>query len=1324
MAVQSIICPRCKKMTPPGTAYCPRCGEALDPKITAELQWLVTILRDLDTLIAGDQGDKTVADLHEEYYTRYQELRRAPWLRDAEATRPAPASSTTATTSEGIPPEPDAALPPETPAAPPLVSRAHMSVRAPIPAPAVPSASAGPVFSWRAFAADQAIAIMAYLGGFLALVATLTLVVSKGANLPTLTLSIVSLVYLSFGAAGFSLRGIKRLRTVSRVYLAVFALMTPLVALAIYRYGLQSLNFPVAGMLCISAVYASIVYLGLAVQTRFATYAYLGWTSLIVAALSILPWIHADLQWWVFTLGVTTLVLIAPFYLRHIPFVTLLVEPAMHLAALATLPTVMGVQVFGTIALTQLVDHAAFSTIWIVGGALALGACVLVPITAGWRYTVPAWRPRQQDAVIDTVDGFNSVFFAEAVVGVAIWIVTNQNVQTNRPIAVVLAATALTEFGLALMLYLRQRQRRVLRYFLETLAVGLASAGAFIVLGERDPNWPLIIALSAALVITTGAALINGAWWLLASGFFLTLWYYALAPALLSTDYVAVHRAGFSFVLTLVLWIAALVAGLHARSRRFVVPFYMVALGNALFTCLLLPSHDALYQTEIMLTFTAASFSAGLFEQEPLFGNMATGFFGVLAAIPFMVNDANSLHGCFLAVGLALAALGVRRAWGRVWALAPYVIALWAVVIAASHTSFDPLSSPDWSASGLSFTAWFLLGFAALMYGVALWEGKSLVTIVPAALAFWALFLVPSDVASVLLVFALIAGGAAARQWRGRGWGAALQAAATASSVTVTIQLTNLGPDAPNWQVAFLLALAGAAYLVAIQEREPLLSALAVVYLLAATALLPEPDHLLSTLVLTFLLAAFGAIARLPPLRERVRRTWAYAPYAAAIGASIFAWQRVVPFGAGKMELLLLVFAAVAYLLVVLEREPLAASVPLFYALASVGVQPDAHARLTLALGFGALGLLVGRVVGIRWSWLFYAVASFAAATTTLSSINAAGFEAVALLLLAALAYLIAAVESRPDVLAVALALGALALGAETSALDLPMWAGSLAFAALGWLYALGALLWRAIPWLRPRTIGWWTSRPDQMQPTRWRYPAVTGILIHLAGGLLMTTGAALAALSAPNGFKIQDPETLTAALTLLALAGMLALLAWRARSQLALLAQQPWFHLALYLAGELAALAITWGARWLGADNPQAFVLAPGSYQLLVGAFLPADRQVPHARRIGQFASLAGALLLLLPTLYQTFTEPGLTAQLIYGFIVLAESLIIIGLGVGTRLRLLILVGSAFVGIDALSSASLAIRSGVNIALVVFMLALMLIVTATWLSLHRSDTG
>ena len=725
-----------------------------------------------------------------------------------------------------------------------------------------------------------------------------------------------------------------------------------------------------------------------------------------------------------------------------------------------------------------------------------------------------------------------------------------------------------------------------------------------------------------------------------------------------------------------------------------------------------------------MLTFTAAAFSAGLLEREPLFGNTATSFFGLLAAIPFVINDANGLPASFLAIGLALAALGVRRVWGRIWALAPYVIALWAVIVAAIHASLAFVSIPDWSASDLPFTAWFLLFFAALAYGVALWESKYLVTAVSAALAFWALFLVTSDIASVILVFALIMAGAVARWWRGRWWGVALQIAAGGSSVTVTLMLTNLGSIAPTWQVAFLLALAVAAYLVALQEREPALSALAVVYTLAAAILLPRPDNLLPTLVLTFALVAFGAALRLPSLRKRVRRFWAYAPYAAAIGASMLATQRITPFDADNVEMLLLVFAAVAYVLVALEGEPLAASVPLLYALASVAVQPDMHALLVLALGFGVLGLLVGRVVGVRWSWTFYAAASFAAAATTLNGVRDSNFEALALLILAALAYLIAAVESRPDVLPVALILGGLALGEGINAFAWSMWAGILAFAALGWLYTLGAWFWRAIPWLRPRRFIWWASRPDQVQSARWRYPYVTGVLVHLVGGLLITADAALGAVFAPNGFKIQDPETLAAALALLSLAGMLALLSWRARSQLALLAQRPWFHLVLYLAGELAALAITWGARWFGADNPQAFVLAPGSYQLLVGAFLPADQQVPHARRIGQLASLAGALLLLLPTLYQTFTETGLTAQLVYGFVVLAESLMIIGLGVGTHLRLLILVGSAFVGIDALSSASLAVRSGVNIALVVFILALVLIITATWLSLRRSDSG
>ncbi|HEU5369526.1 MAG TPA: hypothetical protein VFU69_13725, partial [Ktedonobacterales bacterium] len=681
-------------------------------------------------------------------------LRRAPWLRQAPAQptgRPAPAAPAAPVgqapadaRSEFIPPAPAAPQPP-------VVSRAQSSVRPPAPQPAAAMAAAaaamaaptpapaaapaGPVFSWRAFAAEQAIAIMAYIGGFLALIATLTLAISTGQNLPTLALIVIALVYVSFGAGGFGLRRVERMRTVSRVYLAVFALMTPLVALALYRYELQSLNVPAAGMLCISAVYATIVYLGLAVQTRFATYAYLGWVALIVAALAIIPWFHIDLSWWVFDLGVTTLALLGPHHLRQHQRPGILAEPATQTAALATVPVVIGVQALGIIGLTQTLVPGAFPTIYIDAGALALGACIQVPITAGWRLTAPSWRPRQQAAIIDTIDGFNAVFFAEAVGGVTIWLANLQgNVPLDvvaRPVAISLAVTGICEYGLAWALYRRQPQRRGLRVFLEALGVVLAGGSAVIVLGDAPPNWPIIIALSAALVVSVGAAIIDGAWWLLVGGFFLMAVYYRLALVVLPPEQVRPNEATLYFALALALWVAALAVGLAARGRRFVAPIHVVALASALYSLLFLGGHDALYQTELLLVFTAAAFSAGLREREPIFGSVVTGFFGALAALPLALNDADGLHISLLALGLALAALGIRRLWGRVWALAPYAIALWAVLIAAGTITAFGLREPDWSASGLPFTAWFLLFFALVAYGVALWERQPLATIVP-----------------------------------------------------------------------------------------------------------------------------------------------------------------------------------------------------------------------------------------------------------------------------------------------------------------------------------------------------------------------------------------------------------------------------------------------------------------------------------------------------------------------------------------------------------------------------------------------------------------
>ncbi len=194
------------------------------------------------------------------------------------------------------------------------------------------------------------------------------------------------------------------------------------------------------------------------------------------------------------------------------------------------------------------------------------------------------------------------------------------------------------------------------------------------------------------------------------------------------------------------------------------------------------------------------------------------------------------------------------------------------------------------------------------------------------------------------------------------------------------------------------------------------------------------------------------------------------------------------------------------------------------------------------------------------------------------------------------------------------------------------------------------------------------------------------------------------------DSFSPSSPDTLAITVALLATGALFAasgrLDGWRA----------GW-----YAAGELLALAITWQARWFGADNLQFYVLAPASYHLLIGALLPNDKRVRYAATLGGLASLTGALLLLAPSLYQAFTSG---QELVYGTIMTLEALVVVLIGLGLRMRALVMIGAAFVGIGAIRGAMLAISDGAPIALIIGAVALLLIGAATWLSLHtRRDT-
>lgn len=1301
-------CSRCHNLSPLGTRYCPHCGEAVDPALVAELRQLYERVRALDGLIADGQGGRTVSELREEITARYLAMRQPPGQ---------PAATATITTT---PAQPLAAEPVTQPAAATAV-RAIPPVAAVVVAPAAAGAGAGgealrtrsleprgPVFSWRAFVADQAIAIMAYLGGFLLLVATLSFIVGGWQVLGDLVkLAAVCAVYLVFGALGVALRRSARLATVGRAYLGVFALMTPLVALAAYRFALQGLGLPVAGIVCVSAAYAAVIYLALGWRTDFAPYTYIGWTAFLVSGLAIVPWADASREWEFFALAALALALLVPQQLRRLPVAAALALPAMQLATLATAAAALGTEVVGLALIGNASPADVTTRSALSPAAFALASCMLIPLAVLWSRTLRTLDTPADAALTDLSDWSIAAFAAQAVAAVAIW-----RQADARTMAMLLAALALAKLGAAMLLRRRAEDRVAPRRGIEILAAGLATVGAGIVWGGAAPNWPLIAALSAGAVVLLGVALIEGMpWWALAAGLFLSLDYYQIVAALTSgpslhpTDTVfgaSIVTSSYAATFALALWLLALGLSFAPRTRRYAAPAYLTALGNALYTLPFLPSYSNAYITVILTTFALAAVLAGWREGWRVAGGLATGFFGVLAVLPYTTDSDG--HAVALAMLAAAAlALAVRRLLGRGWAVAPYIVGLWAALLGGLHLTgaagIPAVSTTTARFAGVSFAAWALLGVALLAVVAALWE-DALAAMAPAALlALWAQLAAGDHKAAFVLALVMVGAGVVSRVVRNGEWAITWYLAALAGSAVAVLGLRDLGPDGQIWQVAELGAFALLAYLIAVLERAAAASLLAVLYAAAATYLFPGAAPLVPTLVVVGAAVALGLA-----ISSRFGGRWALALYLVAAQASIFAVVRAIPSGAGVVEALLLIFAAVAFLVMAVEREPLAGFAPALYAAAAVVAQPDAHALLPLALSLALLGMAVSRVAGIRWAWPWYAAAAVAAGFTAILGEPAPGFEALALAALVVVAYAIAWLESRADLLPLPLVLGVLAVAAGARALSWTEWQTLLALAGLAWVYVLSERVWSLLPGLRRRGDAWWAALMEQA-PAAWSDPRVAGGWIHLWGGVLLGVAVSAVALAAEGSFAARAAATETVVLAFVALAGMLGYLA-----------RTPRLHVLWYVAGELVALAITWQVRWLGADNLQAFILAPGSFQLVVGALVPSDARLGHPVRAGQVFSLLGALILLLPTLSQSFSAD---PTWVYALALAAEALLIAGAGVGTRSRLLVLTGSLFVGAAALRGAVLAVDSGVPIALVIAALALLLMGGATWLSLR-----
>jgi hypothetical protein len=292
----------------------------------------------------------------------------------------------------------------------------------------------------------------------------------------------------------------------------------------------------------------------------------------------------------------------------------------------------------------------------------------------------------------------------------------------------------------------------------------------------------------------------------------------------------------------------------------------------------------------------------------------------------------------------------------------------------------------------------------------------------------------------------------------------------------------------------------------------------------------------------------------------------------------------------------------------------------------------------------------------------------------------------------------------------VAYTFAALAVSAAARAFGWDAWQATLAFAALAWVFELSRPGWARIPWLRERDTLWLMGlgRASDAERAVWRDTRRAGQRIARGAAMLTAIGAVVGGWFAPGAFATQTAQTQALCVALLSLAALLARIGWGA---------QGW-RPALYLAGEALALFVTWELRWLGAENIQAWIIAPGSAQLIIGALLPADTRVRPPAWAAQTFSIVGALILTLPTLGQSITEP-LDWQWRYALLLAVEALALTLLAVGLRNRILALTGSAFVGVAAIRGAIIAVQQNLPVPIVIGVFAIALMGLATWLSLR-----
>ncbi|MGH7762717.1 MAG: hypothetical protein ACREOY_15080, partial [Candidatus Dormibacteraceae bacterium] len=158
---------------------------------------------------------------------------------------------------------------------------------APLPEPAaVRAAPARPPISWRDLFAEHSVLILASLGAFLLVVATVLFELYGTVGLGGgVRLAAVVALDIIFAAAGYVALGRPDLRSVGQIYTALAAVLLPLVGVAAWTFlSLGSRGITVDQALAVTGAACAFVYGGLALSLGLRSYGLMSGLAIAVAA--------------------------------------------------------------------------------------------------------------------------------------------------------------------------------------------------------------------------------------------------------------------------------------------------------------------------------------------------------------------------------------------------------------------------------------------------------------------------------------------------------------------------------------------------------------------------------------------------------------------------------------------------------------------------------------------------------------------------------------------------------------------------------------------------------------------------------------------------------------------------------------------------------------------------------------------------------------------------------------------------------------------------------------------------------------------------------